>query len=876
MVSIGKLGAGQAKYYLDQAIVPMSMASAVSSGVEDYYVGGAEPAGRWCGRSAARLGLIGEVDGEDLHAILAGEDPATGELLRLRGRVPGFDVTFSASKSVSVVFGVADDEIRAAVQRAHDAAVEQGFDYLERHVAFGRRGTDGVERIEGDGLVAAGFVHRTSRAGDPHLHTHVLVANLVHGRDGRWSALDARLLYAHAKTASFLYQAALRAELTRELGVGWEPVRNGIAELSGVDERVRRGFSRRRGEIEAEMRRFGTRSARSAQVAALETRRAKDYRVRPQDLRGEWCERAASVGFGRLALNRALRPRRRERRSVTVEQVFAQLAGPDGLTATRASFTRRDVVRALCERLPVGTRPKEIERAADRFLASDLVVPLLDRPQNRPLITTEGRRFPAGEERSYSTPELLLLEGWIIDRALHTRDTARGQAAETVVERALVPAAFLSGEQQQLVRRLTRAGDGVAVIVGRAGTGKTTALATAHAAWTEAGVPVLGCAVARRAAQELESGSGIPSTSVAALLASIDRPEVRLPDGTVLVVDEAGLLGTRDAARLLGHVDDARGKLVLVGDPHQLPSIAAGGLLAGLATRLEPVELSENRRQHHAWERAALERLRDGPVEPALAAYAAHGRITHARDRSDVFERLVADWQTTRDPDGTVMIAHYRRDVAELNARARGAMRALGALSGEELEASGLRFAVGDRTVVRRNDPRLDVRNGDRGTVAAIDVAAGTLTLRIGDRDRVLPREFLERRTSAGDPSLQHGYAITAYVAQGLTCNNAFVLVHDDADREWAYTALSRGRERNQLYTVTDAARDRHEYAPTAPIRDPDERLGAALGRSRQQQLAIDEAAEVVRRARARDELAQARERRERSRSADRGIGIER
>src|SRR5215207_1293887 len=129
MVSIGKLGVGQAKYYLDQAEIPLSRASAVSSGVEDYYVGGAEAAGRWCGRSAARLGLIGEVDGEALNAVLAGVEPDTGMVLRRRGRVPGFDVTFSAPKSVSVLFGVADDEVAAAVQRAHDRAVGVGFEY---------------------------------------------------------------------------------------------------------------------------------------------------------------------------------------------------------------------------------------------------------------------------------------------------------------------------------------------------------------------------------------------------------------------------------------------------------------------------------------------------------------------------------------------------------------------------------------------------------------------------------------------------------------------------------------------------------------------------------------------------------------------------
>jgi hypothetical protein len=166
-------------------------------------------------------------------------------------------------------------------------------------------------------------------------------------------------------------------------------------------------------------------------------------------------------------LNRALRSSRPERRTVTVEQVFARLAGPDGLTATRASFTRRDVVRALCERLPVGTPPREIEQAADRFLASDLVVTLLEPPHNWSLITIYGRRFPAGEDRSYSTPELLLLEGWIIDRALHTHDTGRCRAAEPVVDHMLAVDAFLSSVQQQLVRRLAHDSDGVAVVTPR-------------------------------------------------------------------------------------------------------------------------------------------------------------------------------------------------------------------------------------------------------------------------------------------------------------------------------------------------------------------------------------------------------------------------
>ncbi len=279
MLSIGKLAVGHADYYLEQARRATTRARAVASGVEDYYVGGPEPAGEWIGGGAALLGLRGEVGGDELHRVLAGEHPGRGlPLARWNAsRVPGFDLTFSAPKSVSVLFGVGDETMRRAILAAHDAAVADAFDYVERHAAVTRRGAGGVHRIAGRGLVAAAFRHRTSRAGDPQLHTHVLVANVTLGADGRWSALDGRQIYAHAKTAGYLYEARLRAELTRELGVEWTPVRNGIADVAGVPPAVLRAFSRRRVEIEAEMDRRGTRSAAAAQVATLETRRSKDY-----------------------------------------------------------------------------------------------------------------------------------------------------------------------------------------------------------------------------------------------------------------------------------------------------------------------------------------------------------------------------------------------------------------------------------------------------------------------------------------------------------------------------------------------------------------------------------------------------------------------
>src|SRR4051795_4604286 len=260
MLSIGKLATGQAEYYLEQAHGSVPRPPAVSSGVEDYYLGGPEADGIWAGAGASALGLRGTVGARELDRVLNGEHPASGEPLGrvLTARVPGFDLTFSAPKSVSVLFGTGDDKLRAVLRDAHDRAVIDALGYMEREAAVTRRGPGGAHVIAGNGLVAAAFRHRTSRAGDPQLHTHVLVANLTLGADGQWSTLDGRRIYAHAKTAGYLYEVRLRAELTRALGVEWTPVRNGIADIAGVPTSVLRAFSRRRTEIEAELDRRGT------------------------------------------------------------------------------------------------------------------------------------------------------------------------------------------------------------------------------------------------------------------------------------------------------------------------------------------------------------------------------------------------------------------------------------------------------------------------------------------------------------------------------------------------------------------------------------------------------------------------------------------
>ena len=842
MLSIGKLGHGQADYYLQ----------AVGQGIEDYYTGQGEAPGRWLGTASSEIQLSGRVEADALRAVLNGNRPdGTWPLTRSgqgQNRVPGFDLTFSAPKSVSLMFGLGEPDVSRAVRDAHEAAVEAALDYMQRHAAMGRRGKGGTISVLGNGFIAAGFRHRTSRAGDPQLHTHVLVANMTKGPDERWTALDARRLYVHARTGGFLYQAKLRLELTRRLGVEWTPVRNGVAEVDGVPPAIRRAFSRRRAEIETELAERGETSASAAQVAALHTRREKDYAVPAETLAERWRERATELGFDPEIIDQLrdateIQPLPPE----TAEAQQLALTSPTGLTQRRSSFTRRDVVQAWASVLVHGGDVAEIEHLADQLLASDDVVVLA---QNASSLTSgdvvrrsDGRAVAAtSEERRYSTPELLALESHVLDAAVAGQDADRGRVEQMTATRVLDVRPQLSGEQREMVARLLGDGDQIAIVVGKAGTGKTYALDAAREGWQTDGYQVIGAALARRAALELRDGAGIDSTSIHALLADLrDQPRELLNDRTVLVIDEAGMVGTRQLAELVDHVQQADAKLVLVGDPRQLPEIDAGGSFRSLTIRGEPIRLDENRRQKHEWERDALELLRGGQAGEALAAYHEHGRLVLVDTAPEQRERMAVDWwNARRDGRDPIMIALRRNDVAELNQRARARMAAAGQLGNEVLMVHGQPFAVGDQVVTLRNHTGLGITNGTQGTVTILDHVASSLTFvdRSG-QEITLPADYLLGTTQRGGPTLDYGYALTGHKAQGITVDDALVLGSDALYREWGYVAMSRGRYTNRLYLVAGRP-DLDDPLPRHDERGPLDRVSSALSASRVQSSATD------------------------------------
>lgn len=835
MLNIGKLRRGGENYYLNS----------VARGVEDYYLGSGEAPGYWLASGATDLGLSGEVGDDELRNVLRGSHPTSGTQLVKANRderVPGFDLTFRAPKSVALLHELGSKEASNEVVNAHDAAVAAAVGYLERQASGARRGRAGKHTIASKGFIAAAFRHRTSRAGDPLLHTHVLTANLIKGEDGKWGALDAQHLYRQAKTAGYLYQAQLRTELTRRLGVEWSPVRKGAADIEGISRSVITGFSTRRNEIEALLSGRSEPTRREAEVAALTTRQAKDYKVSPQSLQPEWRERAERLGLTGEVLEATLdRALYRAPESWELSEITAKLAAPQGLTEQQSAFSRRDALQGFCSELRDGATIQDIEAMADDFLATDLVIPLSARAEG--VTTNESHRVSEGSnesrsERRYSTADMLNVEQTVIERAIDRRLEGAGIATAAATETSLARRPTLYADQGAMVTRLTTSGQGVEVVVGKAGAGKTFALDAAREAWELSGYRVIGCARSARAAQELNAGSGIQSYTIASLLLDLEHPRHGgLQPNSVLIVDEAGMVGTRDLERVLDHAQRARAKVVLVGDDRQLPEIEAGGAFRGIKNRLPAIELSEVRRQPDGWQRDTLDLVREGKAKEAILEYSKRGRVHVAGSAEETRRQLVADWWATQtDAEPGVMIAARRSDVADLNARAREMLLGHGLLGQDSISFAGQNFSVGDRVMTLKNARRLGVINGTRALVEAIDPERGEITIRRDDATKVtLPHSYLETG------HLTHAYAITGHKAQGMTTENAFVLGDETLYREWAYVAMSRGKKNNSLYVVAGVDPERDEVGgQVAKVADPTAELIRALGRSRAKELAMD------------------------------------
>jgi conjugative relaxase-like TrwC/TraI family protein len=763
---------------------------------------------------------------------------------RVNERVQAFDHCFSSPKSVSLLAAGGGPKVRRLLAEGRSEALQVSIQYLERHGLGVRRDHNGTDRCQAvGGLVAVAFEHRMSRAGDPNSHTHVLVQNAAQGPDGRWTALDSDRLYAHLMAADHLYLAAERAALTQCLGVRWGPVdeRSGAAEIIGLDDRTLiERFSKRSEQIDQWLADHGLSGIKASSAAAVATRAPKDYSESEQSVYQRWARELAEQGVGERQLAEVCSGGRgRPVTRTELDAVLDALSSPDGLTGQASTFTRAEVVDALAKRLPVAPNAQEAltqaEDTADRFL------------NERAVRVAHDRRF--GVDR-YSTPELLTLERQLVDGAT-TRTGERCAVVRPELVRHVLDRHTTAGEDQAaMVRDLTQGGDGVAVVVGRAGSGKTWALGVAREAFELDGYQVHGCAPTGIATVGLAEEGFTEARTVDRLLLDLKHGREELDDRTVLVVDEAAMVGTRKLAPLLEDAERAGAKVVLVGDDRQFASIQAGGGFRALRLRLGASELVVNRRQVEAWEQRAIDDVRAGNLEQAIAAYADHDRIRAFEARDDRDRVLVSDWwQAHEGGERPVIYAHRRAQVDQLNQVCQRLRAEAGQLGPERLVVGDRTFAVGDVVVLGANaSDRLGVVNGTTAVVLELEVPGRAMTVRTLEDDPPrtirLPRWYLDAEVRPGQSRrVDLAYARTDMRSQGRTEQRALLALDGAEDMQGGYVQLTRSTDRTDLYLTVGPeplGPDEERPHPSREARAPEELLARVLTRDGSKTLATD------------------------------------
>jgi len=894
MISIRRISLGGGYRYLMESVAAGDGAAERSNGLARYYATSGTPPGVFLGAGLADLdGGRGvppgsEVTETHLELMLAGlADPISGRSVAGARSVPGnavpvagFDLTFSPSKSVSVAWALGDEDTKAVIYECHRRAVSFVIGYAEAHVFRSRSGAQGMVEEDISGVVAAAFTHWTSRADDPQLHDHVVVWNRARSlSDGKWRTLDSRSIFKATTTLAELHHGVLADLLTGALGVGWEARGRRHStkpryEIAGVGEALMAEFSQRAGRIAKHNDRLraqffaahgraatAVEDMRLVQRATLATRPAKTHRSLAE-LTEEWRSRAAGhVGDGEVAWVDGLKDRNDLpllRADDLADPILADAA--EALLSEgaerHATYGRHNLL-AGAHRILHGVRfasPDDRVAVAERI--TDLAVgrslsltpPAMHHTPARYVRADGSSRLHPTARIAYTTQAMLDAEARLLTAGRTvTGPTVAVATIATVAEGDLPGRGHgLSVDQALAVEKIATSGRPLDVLVGPAGTGKTSTMAGLRAAWeTEHGPgSVIGLAPSAAAAEVLGDELGIDTENTAKwltewrripeLIARRDRlvarlaghphrssadarklvnqverldraiEERRLQPGQLVIVDEASLAGTFALDELVSAAGDAGGKVLLVGDWAQLSAVEAGGafsLLVADRGDLAP-ELVDVRRFRSDWEKRASVELRLGH-QAAIDAYSGHGRVAGG-DRAEMLERLYQAWKADIDAGRrSLMIAADTATVAELNRRARADRVAAGAVADEGTAvADGQCVGVGDEVITRANNRLLAtgrrwVKNGDRWTVTATN-ADGSIAVRraVSTGEVVLPADYAATH-------VELAYATTAHRAQGRTVDTAHVMVSPTTTREVLYVAATRGRESNLLYVDT-------------------------------------------------------------------------
>jgi len=781
----------------------------------NYYIEGGEPLPLWHGTAALELGLSGIAQREHVERLCNGfHHESEKALVRNAGqesRNAGHDLTFSCPKSVSVAWATADTLMRKAIETQQLNAVRQALDFIESKAGFARVGSQGQQTVKTP-LLFALFEHGTSRASDPQLHTHAICINLTVHLDGRTTAVDSTHLYHWKMAAGAIYRAAL-ARGMQQIGFEVEQRRVGSSigfELTAIPKSLAEEFSKRRAEIEEQlMIRAGSLDAASpkyAELLAKETRRTKDTEKPRMELLAEWQEVGKSYGVDHTFIQE-----QRIRHSfpspadleIRKEIIFVQAI--DALSEHNAHWNEADLTKAVAERSAGLIDARDVQELIAIKLDSSELIRL-------GALTTDGKRqnpnrYIDRTEERYTTPEIQKLEREMlkdVSRILH--NPANETDPDLVLKAVNIPGKTLDEEQAHGVDWLC-SGPAIRLMSGLAGTGKTYTLKTCHEVWTEEGREVWGCAIAAAAANRLQEGTGIESGTLDRLLVYLDAGRVELHSKSVVVLDEAGMVGTKHMARLVKHIADAGSRLVLIGDAKQLQPVTAGGPFKYLSDILGEAKLGNIRRQEEKWARDAVKDFEQGRSREAIEAYVEHGHFHIAQNRPQAMAQLVDQWKIDggiSQPDRVFMLASLNSEVRELNLRAQAERISAGLVNPEQkIHANGVNFYEGDRLQFQRNSKELGVSNSDSGTILSVEPSRNRLTVKL-DQDG---REIAVSLKRYSPENIRLGYASTTHKAQGASIPFVHVLIGGPlTDLHMGYVQASRSQKGTHLFCDKDSA----------------------------------------------------------------------
>jgi conjugative relaxase-like TrwC/TraI family protein len=801
-------------YYLDQATA-------------DYYFRPGEPPGRWWGEGAKSLGLIGTVKAQQLKALCKGYSPEGEALTQNAGDAKhqqAWDLTLSAPKSVSVLWTQAPRATRLKIRKLHHKASKAALDYLTEVALLTRRGKGGLIRERARPIVAI-FEHGSNRELEPQLHSHCVLLNVAARADGTFGTILSKPFYDHKLTAGAIYQIQLAHLLRSELGLRIEKQETAF-DVVGIPQELLDHYSTRSKQIRQELGSKGSHTSKAAAQAALATRKSKRNPPPPRaELLKRWQATNLEFGFTEKDAERLLGkigPLK------SIPDLSGKIdAGIQELLESESYFSEQRLIRNV------------VIQVMGEGIAANHVI-----EQVRTYIATQPDIVPIGifhDEPQFTTQEMLGLEKQLYRAIEESSGEPSHAVRSTVVEQLLDKELPLGSqltedeshrnrEQRAAVLKLTTAPGSIAVLEGMAGAGKTYTLSVARKAWEKAGYQVTGMALSAVAARNLQEGSGIPSETIAMRLLQLDgrrnfahhhkRQLKRLLTGkrtfgysgrqfsfhrnSIVIVDEAGMVGTRQMVQLMEHVRKAGAKLVLIGDRRQLQPVDAGGPFRPVADGTPKALLKHVVRQtiepddpNPNWHREAGKLISAGDVARAIKLFAERGRFHVYKDLDWTMLSMVRNWSVEgiTNPNDHILLAGTNAAVAQLNARCQSARLSAGVLGSTSIEIGESQIHVGDIVLFTKNSRLCGVNNGDRAVVLAFNPLRKTMAVKLQANDKTV---LIPYRSYT---DFQLGYAMTTHKAQGATVPGVHVLLGSPMqDLHLSYVQSTRARESTRLY----------------------------------------------------------------------------